>query len=145
MIKDIGDDIVKITGDIYDHTKELFKQGKITISEFNEFGVIIENLCEYLSSEVENILQGAIEEVKKVVKTFIDKELMDKVIAAEEAAKVAIEKAQAEAEAKAKAQIKVEETIKNSVLALITVMGAESIAKTLNISIEKVEKIINKK
>ena len=52
MIKEIRDDILKVTREILEYIEIIYKEKKIEDTEFNEFGVIIANLTAYLSQEV---------------------------------------------------------------------------------------------
>lgn len=69
---------------------------------------------------------------EKLMKEFFtDEEIIDEVMEKEKRIEEAAK------------QAKIEQNIKSSVLALRGVMGPDVIAQDLNISIEKVEKIIN--
>jgi hypothetical protein len=77
LIKEIKDDILKVTREILEYVEIIYKEKKIEDTEFNEFGVIIANLTAYLSQEVDK-LSDVNEEVEKMVKTFYDPKVAEK-------------------------------------------------------------------
>lgn len=74
LIKEIRDDILKITKEILEHIEIIYTENKIDTSEYNEFAVIIANLTTYLCQEVDK-LDSIEEEVSNLVKTFYDPEV----------------------------------------------------------------------
>jgi hypothetical protein len=74
LIKEIRDDILKVTKEILEHIEIIYKENKIDTSEYNEFAVVIGNLTLYLCQEVEK-LESIKEEVSNLFKTFYDPEV----------------------------------------------------------------------
>ena len=77
LIKDIRDDILKVTRDILEHIDVIYKDKKIDDSEYNEFGVVIANLTVYLCQEIDK-LSDVNEEVTEMVKTFYDPKVAER-------------------------------------------------------------------
>jgi hypothetical protein len=74
LIKEIRDDILKVTTEILEHINLIYNEKKIDASEYNEFGVVISNLTMYLFQEIHR-LESIEEEVNTLVKTFYDPEV----------------------------------------------------------------------
>ena len=71
LIKEIRDDILKVTKEILQHIDIIYNENKIDTSEYNEFAVVIGNLTMYLCQEVDK-LEPIEEEVSNLFKTFYD-------------------------------------------------------------------------
>ena len=79
LIKEIKDDIFRVTRDILEHIEIIYKEEKIEVAEFNEFAVVIANLTIYLCQEVDKLSEVE-EEVVNMVKTFYDPAVEQKAI-----------------------------------------------------------------
>ena len=71
LIKEIKDDILRVTREILEHIQVIYKEEKIGGSEYNEFCVVINNLTLYLCQEVDKLSEVEME-VSVMVKTFYD-------------------------------------------------------------------------
>ena len=74
LIKEIRDDILKVSKEILEHIDIIYKENKIETSEYNDFCVVIGNLTLYLCQEVDK-LNSIKEEVNTLFKTFYDPEV----------------------------------------------------------------------
>jgi DNA repair exonuclease SbcCD ATPase subunit len=74
LLKEIKNDILKVSKEILEHIDIINNENKITTSEYNEFAVVIANLTMYLCQEVDK-LESVEEEVTTLVKTFYDPEV----------------------------------------------------------------------
>jgi hypothetical protein len=75
LIKEIRDDILKVSKEILEHIDVIYTENKISDSEYNEFAVVIANLTMYLCQEVDK-LEDVEEAVSKMVKTFYDPKIV---------------------------------------------------------------------
>jgi hypothetical protein len=71
LITEVKDDILRVSKEILEHIEIVYKENKIDDSEFNEFGVVIANLTQYLCQEIDK-LDHVKEEVGEMIKTFYD-------------------------------------------------------------------------
>ena len=55
LIKEIRDDILKVSKEILEHIDIIYTENKIDTCEYNEFALVIANLTLYLCQEVENL------------------------------------------------------------------------------------------
>jgi hypothetical protein len=74
LIKEIRDDILKVSKEILEHIEVIYKESKIDTAEYNDFAVVIGNLTLYLCQEVAK-LDSIKEEVGTLFKTFYDPEV----------------------------------------------------------------------
>ena len=74
LIKEIKNDIFRVTKEILEHIEIIYKDEKIEVAEFNEFAVVIANLTIYLCQEIDKLSEVE-EVVTNMVKTFYDPEV----------------------------------------------------------------------
>ena len=78
MIRKIRIDILNITEEILNYTGYVYDKGLITTTEYEEFGIIIENLVSYLNKEVDNIFDKIDKEIVSMVDRIIDPKVREK-------------------------------------------------------------------
>ena len=133
----IRDDIVGLVDNIFKYSDNVYLENKITIEDYNEFSIIVENLFEHLNYELDT--SGEIEkEVMVLVKTFYDKRVEERGIA------IGIEKGIEKGLEKGIAEGETRKAIEAATNFLKLGVNEEIVAKGTGLPLEKVSEIKNK-